>query len=124
MEYMWDSLNWIPTDFAHNKTIGKRTGLDITGVCVIWADGTLILGKLFRLYASIFELGPSTLTLSNGHFYDTNLEVDSMIPISALKRSKTSFDRNLIVEQLRELAKMCDFVGEQNGTHYLAHAGL
>ena len=124
IEYMWDSLNWLPTDFAHNKSIGKRTGLDLTGVCVLWADGTLLLGKLCRLYAGIFELGPDTLTLTNGHIYETCSEVDGMIPISAFKRSKTAFDRNLILNQLRKLAEMCDFVAEQNNTHYLAHRGL
>ncbi len=121
IEYMWDSLNWLPTDFAHNKTIGKRTGLDLCGVCVLWADGTLLLAKLCRLYAGIFELGPNTLTLTDGHFNNTDSDVDG---INAFTLSKNTFDRNLVVKQLLKLAEMCDFVVERNNTHYLAHCGL
>lgn len=124
VEYMWDSLNWLPSDFAHNKSIGKTMGLDSSGICVLWSDGALILGKLCRLYASIFALGPDVITLTGGTFYEVDSEVDGFIPVSAFGKSTTQYDRDMIVSQLRELADMCNLVAEGNNTLYLGHCGL
>ena len=124
IEYMWDSLNWLPTDFAHNKSIGQTNGLDRCGRCVLWSDGALMLGKICRGYASIFELGPDILELNYGSCYNTELEVNGLIPTSSIELSTTKFERKLIVKQLYDLAKMCDIVVTKNNTHYIAHCGL
>jgi len=124
IEYLWDSLTWLPTDFAHNKSIGKTNGIDPNGVCVLWRDGSLMFGKICRHYASIFELGPSNLMLTSPSCCNTDAEVDGFIPVSAFKVQKTKYERDLVVRNLRDIADLCDLVAEKNNTHYLAHRGL
>jgi len=116
IDYMWDTLSWIPTILAAR---GERfQGLDRWGPTVIDHQGALVARTVFGAWADLFACGPETLTL-RGPWVSTSEGGASGGEYETLRA-----DRDELVTSLRSLASYAGEVIGARGELYILHLGI
>lgn len=116
IRYILDTLKWIPT---HNpSTNHSYYGLNMWGPTLIEQNGAAAGERVFRAWARLFEIGPSTLELTGGYTW-----LDGQ-PEESGQYARLQYSRDETVPLFDTLADYCSEVQKANGRLYVYHGGV
>jgi hypothetical protein len=123
LEYMADTLKWIPTYNPAKKC--PHQGLCWFGPTVILQPGAEIAAKIFSNWADLFRCGPEVLELTGqfGWQVENDPDMDGVLPNTATYEHLI-FNRDELVANLRTLASYAARVQQTKGAHYILHMGI
>lgn len=114
--YMMDTLKWIPSINPANRSDGNGFGLNYHGATIINQAGGAKAAQVFDHWASLFRLGPESLTFTGGYAWQEGDSVDSG------EYEKFTLPRDSVVASLSEVARMA--AAASTGESYLLHIGI
>lgn len=116
IRYIFDTLKWIPT---HNPGTNRPCyGLNMWGPTLIEQNGAAAGERVFRAWARLFEIGPSTLELTGGY---TWLDGE---PEGSGQYERLQYSRDETVSLFDTIANYCLEVQKANGRLYVYHDGV
>ena len=115
IQYMGDTLKWLPTTNPSRNEPGQ--GLNLYGRTVLAAAGASMAAKLFEGWAGLFRLGPQQLALT-GDWSQIEGDPDS----SGYER--LHFDRDATVAVLEGIASICRRAASSKGKLVVVHLGI
>ena len=124
--YMSDTLKWIPTYNPATKRAFQ--GLCWYGPTIILQPGAEVAARVFSLWANLLNCGPSKLELTGAFEWKLENDPDKdgferVVPHSA-KYENLTFERDKLVEAIRDLASYADRVQQTQGEYYILHLGI
>jgi hypothetical protein len=95
INYVWDSLDWIPSALTWDNPDWPGRGLDHWGMTLIDARGATTAERVFAAWAALFSAGPAEIELRCDLFVgeDDRLEEGTVV-----------VERDEVVEQMRTIA--------------------
>ena len=126
LEYMADTLKWIPT--YNPATKRPHDGLCWHGPTVIREPGAEVAANIFSSWAALFSVGPEDLRLTGQFGWQLENDPDKdgferVVPGSAAYEN-LMIDRDAVVKNLRTLAEYAGRVQQTNGAQYILHLGI
>ena len=115
LDYMGDSLKWIPT--LNAETNKRGYGFNLCGATAVLSEGAPAAIRIFRTWAQLFSLSPSDLNL-------TGSWTDVVGDPRAGHYSELRFTRRDVTSALEHLAADCARVAEPGSDYFLLHLGI
>jgi hypothetical protein len=115
INYMSDTLNWVP---MKNTPFTKRSiemGLDHYGMTILDEDSVTSLKEVLSGWKMIFSSAPKIIELTGSYYTIEGEDWEG-------EYEKLHFERDLILEQLNTLLSFIDEI-EKNG-HKIYHMGI
>lgn len=141
VQYMGDTLNWVPSMNPSNPSEWPGYGLNLFGPTVIHTSGAEKFGRVCTAWADLMSLGPKNLHLTGSFEWvpeeiatEENKEGKRLIEdgssidenIAGMRvyqgYSKIRCDRDELVGKLRLLAEYAQKA--LDGDHYILHLGI
>ncbi len=121
IDYIYDSLLWIPSIDDQGKPLEPEKGLNRWGVNFYECDGSRKLKTIISSWIEIFKCGPTILDLKGSWTVETSEEDGS--------ESEGYYDRLIInrddlVNELLRLVKWADEVIKSDGSKQILHLGV
>lgn len=114
--YMMDTMRWIPSINPSNPNEWSGFGLNYYGPTVINRTGAGKAARIFRLWVSMFQEGPSELKLTGTYEW---LEDDH----STIGRfPKIKLSRDSVIKTVNDLAALAETA--VSGQFYVLHMGV
>ena len=126
LEYLADTLKWIPT--YNPATKRPFQGLCWHGPTVIRESGALVTAKVFSLWADLLNCGPADLELTGAFGWKVENDPDKdgferIVPRSA-KYERLVINRDRLVASLHTLVSYAERVQQTQGAYYILHLGI
>lgn len=115
IQYIADSLNWIPCKNPAISMTKEDTGMNYYGVTLFDQTSAAILKSIITAWHSLFINSPEKLELTGEFEYSSNKKVLG-------GRERLVFSRNDVLELLKRLLSMIERLEEEN--LYLYHLGI
>jgi hypothetical protein len=120
-----DTLAWIPTT---NPARGEpHRGLCMWGPTLIEAEGARVAERVFGGWAELLAAGPPRLVLTGEFSWaaedDAPPTGDRVTQLEG-RYERLEFDRDEVIDVLRQLARWCAQVHSGAGKIYLYHGGV
>lgn len=115
IQYIADSLNWIPCKNPAISMTKEDTGMNYYGVTLFDQTSAAILKSIITAWHSLFMNSPEKLELTGEFVYSSNKKVLG-------ERERLVFSRNDVLELLKRLLSMIERLEEEN--LYLYHLGI
>lgn len=113
INYLWDSLEWIPSAPDWDNPAWPGRGLDHCGLTVIDATGAATAVRVFTAWADLFSAGPAQLELRCDIVVGADDQIEEGIAVVA---------RGELVDQLRTIAGY--FARCEGGAWFVLHRGI
>ena len=126
LEYMSDTLKWIPTyNPAKKQPNEKLCWFEPT---VIRELGAEIAANVFRSWVELFSRGPEQLLLTGQFAWQVANDPDKdgfeRVVANSAAYERLTFSRDPLIEKLRRLVSYAVRVHQSSGTHYILHLGI
>lgn len=115
IQYVADSLNWIPCKNPAISMTEENTGINYYGVTLFDQTSAATMKSIFTSCLSLFTNAPEKLELTGEFVHSSNKKVLG-------ERERLVFSRNDVLELLKRLLSMIERLGEEK--LYLYHWGI
>ena len=115
IQYIADSLNWIPCKNPAKSMIKEEEGINYYGVTLFDQTSAATMKSIFTAWHSLFTNSPETLELTGEFIHSSNKKLLG-------ERERLVFRRNDVLELLERLLSMIVRLEEEN--LYLYHLGI
>lgn len=114
VQYISDSLEWIPSKNPAKKGIPKGQGINYYGITLFDKQSSKSLKGIFTSWRELFENAPNTFEIT-GNFVCEDNQQDG-------EYEKVKINRDEVVNQLGKIISMSDQLAKCN--YYLYHLGV
>lgn len=111
IQYISDSLEWIPSKNPTKKGNPPGQGINYFGVTLFDQPSAVSLTGIFTAWKNLFEHAPSTFVLTEGLIYAREEEYE-----------RIPFNRDEVVRQFEKMISMADLLA--TGRYSLYHLGI
>ena len=118
VQYIWDTLEWIPSFNPQPLQITKTYGLNYYGITIINKEGSEIFHHVMESWANLFSKAPIKLNLTGSWVQDIDnegLETNG-------NYQKIEFQRDILVNKLKTLASYANQAAR--GEYFILHWGI
>jgi hypothetical protein len=115
IQYISDTLKWIPSKNPAKNGTPKGTGINYYGVTLFDQDSSEAIRNIFIAWRDLFKNSPNVLKLT-GEYYSIDGEKDSG------QYEKLILNRNEIISHFDKMVTFSDFL--LKGNHYIYHRGI
>jgi hypothetical protein len=116
IQYIFDSLDWIPSKNPALPGAPEGRGLNYHGVTLFDKQSSVTLISIFSSWRDLFKNAPNTLKLTGEFVFD--YENDKILG----GYEKLVFKRNEVITLFEKVISMSAFLAE--GDYYLYHCGI
>lgn len=115
VQYIADSLNWIPCKNPAVSMTKETTGINYQGVTLFDQSSAATMKSIFKAWYALFSNAPEELELTGEFVYSSNKKVLG-------ECERLVFYKNDVLELLDRLLSMIERLEEEN--LYLYHLGI
>lgn len=115
IQYIFDSLEWIPSKNPALRGTPNGRGLNYHGVTLFDKQSSPTLERVFCSWRDLFKNSPTTLELTGEFVYDENDEILG-------EYEKLIFNRDEVIRDFEKIISMSLKIAE--GDCYIYHCGI